>query len=56
VDTTQSFADFVPFGGYTLDSGLVNFKQVGGNVTIPLLCGSTAWHAFVDVIAAPSPS
>jgi hypothetical protein len=49
VTPSQTFADFVPFGGFTYP--LV--KQVGGNVTIPLLCGSIPWHAFVDQIYYP---
>jgi len=28
-------------------------KQIGGNVTIPLLCGNKGWHAFVDIIYFP---
>jgi len=35
VDPTQSYDDFVPFGGWTTPS----LKQVGGNVTVPL-CGN----------------
>ena len=46
VNSTPSFDDFEPFGGWT--AGSVLFKQIGGNVTVPLLCGSTKWHAFVD--------
>jgi len=38
----------VPFGGWTLANGGVLEKQVGGNVTVPLLCGQKAWHAFID--------
>ena len=44
VDSTPDFSDFVSFGGWT--APLV--KQVSGSVTIPLLCGNTAWHAFLD--------
>jgi len=48
VNPTLSFDDFVPFGGWTAHSAALVMKQVGGNVTIPLLCGNKAWHAFVD--------
>jgi len=48
VTSARSLDDFVPFGGWTAQSGSIIMKQVGGNVTVPLLCGPTAWHAFVD--------
>jgi len=48
VTSTQTLDDFVPFGGWQDVSWRVVGKQVGGNVTIPLLCGNKAWHAFVD--------
>jgi len=42
---TQSYDDFVPFGGFA--KGNIWTKQVGGVTTVPLLCGPTAWHAYV---------
>ena len=48
VNSTQTFDDFVSFGGWSIDSGFVVAKQVFGNTTVPLLCGSIAWHAYVD--------
>ena len=49
VTSTRSLDDFVPFGGWIADSGVV-MKQVKGNVTVPLTCIPTVtdWHAFVD--------
>jgi hypothetical protein len=47
---TRQFNDFTPFGGWT-DS---NVKQFQGNVTIPLNCGETPWHAFVDLYSFKS--
>jgi len=43
VNTTQSFDDFKPFGGW----GYPWLKQIGGNITVKL-CNNTNWHAFVD--------
>ena len=48
VTSTQSYADYVPFGGWKTGSPMVRIKQIGGNVTVPLLCGGPAWHTFVD--------
>ena len=48
VVSTQSYADFVPFGGWIVSNREIMMKQVDGNVTLPLLCGNKAWHAFVD--------
>jgi len=48
VNSVQSFDDYVPFGGWIVAPNSVMGKQVGGNVTVPLLCGHKAWHAFVD--------
>jgi len=53
VISTQSFGDLVAFGGWTVVSKQVTAKQVGGNVTVPLLCGHKAWHAFVDYFMFP---
>jgi len=44
VDPTLSFADFIPFGGWTAPF----IKQVGGNITVANLCGHPLWHAFID--------
>ena len=48
VTSRQTFDDFLPFGGWSVGNGNIYIKQVGGNVTVPLLCSSTPWHAFVD--------
>ena len=50
VTSTQSLSDYVPFGGWTVSSGQVVAKQIDGSLTVPLLCGSIAWHAFIDVL------
>jgi hypothetical protein len=44
----SQFDDFTPFGGFTAPVG----KQSQGNLTIPLNCGATPWHAFVDLYTA----
>ena len=44
-----SFNDFVPFGGWKAPV----VKQIYGNVTVPLLCGTKDWHAFIDYIWNP---
>ena len=51
VTSSNTFDDFVPFGGWALSGRKVTIKQISGNLTVPLLCGSTAWHAFVDLIS-----
>jgi len=43
VDSTQSFDDFVPFGGYTVPQ----IKQIAGNKTVTL-CNNPLWHAYID--------
>jgi len=52
VTSTQSFDDFVPFGGWKVNhgvnDGVIYAKQVGGTVKVPLLCGHTAWHALIN--------
>ena len=45
---TQSFDDFVPFGGWKVNDFIA--KQIGGDVKVPLLCESKAWYPFVDLI------
>jgi len=45
VDSTKSFDDFVPFGGWTAPY----FKQVSGNQTLSL-CNTPNWHADVDTV------
>ena len=53
VSSTKSFADFVPFGGWTLAGGNVYKKQIYGNHTLSSLCGNPNLHAFVDMSWGP---
>ena len=53
VNETQSFDDFVPFGGFSVSAGNVYMKQTGGNVTVPL-CNNPKSTAFIDYIWGPS--
>jgi len=48
VNSTQSFADYTTFGGWTVNGNNPYLKQVGGNVTLNLC--TAAWRsAFVDL-------
>lgn len=42
---TPNFADFEPFGGFTIAD--VVFKQIRGNVTLPLISG---YQTNVDIV------
>ena len=44
IDSTQSFDDFVPFGGF-----MPYFKQIGGSVHISL-CNNPNWKVIVDTL------
>jgi hypothetical protein len=46
--------DLIPFGGWSFDNGNVGGKQFMGNVTVPLNCGATPWHAFLDEYSFPA--
>jgi len=49
LDSTFSFDDFAPFGGWTSPS----FKQVAGTETVSL-CNNPNWNVIVDVVITNS--
>jgi len=54
VDPTQSFDDYVVFGGWEVNVSVATpfMKQVGGNATLTL-CNNSDWHARVDTVWTP---
>jgi len=49
----ESFADFVPFGGWDISQPNTPFlKKIRGSQNLTL-CGKSTWHAFVDMTWIP---